>query len=580
MSKPFVLPKQVPLNSAGNAYPGAKAYFFETGTTTPKDTYSDAGLTTPHAHPVVADGGGTFPAIYLGDGDYKLTLNTSADVLIYTTDPLGDFTPSGEDIGEQLFPRTAREIAASVTPTTFVYPEFDSRRYSTLAQMISVMGDTTTMRAAKATIRGTNTQTATLLIERKTAVFEGEGPGSVSAGSGTVVASSGLSGSPLVNIEQCWGLTLRDMRFKGQSSSKPSAAVKLTSTGGDNPYNTQIAIEHCWIGSYGGFDSDNATQFDVGVLVDGTNTQEDQSCLRHMTIQGCTTSCIHFAQNQNVFWELDTITLNSATYGVRINTRNVNARNIFAQTCSTADWYLDGDGTLDVVAYGSELGGRMLLADDGYMVSFRNFYFQLRTNSVVASGNIIDCASATNGSLVLEDGAFTQEGGYAGATPKLKLRGANVCLYMRNVFLPNAIDTFLDLATVNAGDKRMIILIDVVDSTGAVFNGRAYWKHGEVAPTFSTMLGQQDRPVFTSNGTWDIGNTANGANAQQNFTVTGARLGDHALHPGKSLALSGWNLNAEVVASDTVRVTAVNNTGGADDPASQTIYLEVKQRTS
>lgn len=75
----------------GNGVPmsGALLYFYKTGTTTPQDTYTDSGLGTPNANPVVADSNGLFPPIYLTSGpDYKAILKTSAGVTVATRDPI------------------------------------------------------------------------------------------------------------------------------------------------------------------------------------------------------------------------------------------------------------------------------------------------------------------------------------------------------------------------------------------------------------------------------------------------------------------------------------------------------------
>jgi len=87
--------------SDGNGAPhiAAKAWFYETGTTTPKATYSNVGLTSVNANPVVADANGRFGDIYLVAGRYKVVLTTSADVAIDTLDPV--------DATQQLFTRTA-----------------------------------------------------------------------------------------------------------------------------------------------------------------------------------------------------------------------------------------------------------------------------------------------------------------------------------------------------------------------------------------------------------------------------------------------------------------------------------------
>jgi hypothetical protein len=88
MSALFTPPRYSPMSGNGASYPGAKLYFYTTGTTTPKNTYADSGLVTPNANPVVADGNGLFGSIYLAAGDYKVILKDSSDNTIWTVDPL------------------------------------------------------------------------------------------------------------------------------------------------------------------------------------------------------------------------------------------------------------------------------------------------------------------------------------------------------------------------------------------------------------------------------------------------------------------------------------------------------------
>ncbi len=64
-----------------NSHPldGAKLYFFETGTNTPKDTYLDEALTTPNTNPVIADSQGQFGSIFMS-GIYRVRLDSKNDV--------------------------------------------------------------------------------------------------------------------------------------------------------------------------------------------------------------------------------------------------------------------------------------------------------------------------------------------------------------------------------------------------------------------------------------------------------------------------------------------------------------------
>lgn len=77
------------IDANGAPISGAQLYFYLTGTSTPKDTYSNGGGTIPNTNPVVADSSGRFPAIYLGtDADYKAILKDASSVTLETLDPL------------------------------------------------------------------------------------------------------------------------------------------------------------------------------------------------------------------------------------------------------------------------------------------------------------------------------------------------------------------------------------------------------------------------------------------------------------------------------------------------------------
>jgi len=100
---------------------GNKLDFFEPGTTTPKNTFSDSGLTTANPNPVVADAAGRIPDIFL-DGTYKVVLKDKNDVTIGTADPVGE--------------TTAGELQAWLTDVTYNIPDLvkgsDNRFYRSL----------------------------------------------------------------------------------------------------------------------------------------------------------------------------------------------------------------------------------------------------------------------------------------------------------------------------------------------------------------------------------------------------------------------------------------------------------------
>ena len=101
----FYLPKVVSL-------PGSKLYFYQTATSTPQDVFTDEDLSVAHSQPVVADGAGVFAPIYLDPTlpDYRVTHDTSANVLIYTVDDV----PSNQNVQQSM-------RLESTNPFVFLY---------------------------------------------------------------------------------------------------------------------------------------------------------------------------------------------------------------------------------------------------------------------------------------------------------------------------------------------------------------------------------------------------------------------------------------------------------------------------
>lgn len=73
--------------------PGAKAYFYDAGTTTPRPVYQDAALGTPHTHPVLADGNGRWPNVFLQFGSYRQTITTAGNETLASADNIPNPAP-------------------------------------------------------------------------------------------------------------------------------------------------------------------------------------------------------------------------------------------------------------------------------------------------------------------------------------------------------------------------------------------------------------------------------------------------------------------------------------------------------
>lgn len=125
-----VLPRQSSFIS-GVIAPSSVLRFYQTGTSTPQNAYTDAALSNAVTS-LTADSAGLFAKWYLNPNaaaDYRYTLETSAGSVYYTEDNISRIPFSQDDVGAALYPRADAEIAAGVTPTSKAYPEYEWPRY-------------------------------------------------------------------------------------------------------------------------------------------------------------------------------------------------------------------------------------------------------------------------------------------------------------------------------------------------------------------------------------------------------------------------------------------------------------------
>lgn len=70
----------------GQVLAGGSLWFFDSGTTNPRSTYSDPTLTTPNPNPVPLDGAGRPKNDVWGDGAYRVVLKDAGGVTLVTMD--------------------------------------------------------------------------------------------------------------------------------------------------------------------------------------------------------------------------------------------------------------------------------------------------------------------------------------------------------------------------------------------------------------------------------------------------------------------------------------------------------------
>lgn len=216
MASLFTSPFIPAFNTLGGLAPGAKLYFFLTGTTTPATVYAEDTLTTPLAHPVVANSGGAFVSIYLDpDITYRVQLKTSTGGLIDDADPItltsgsggtsGGLTPSGgSDVTQTSAAITAaaNQGTVSFNAGTFQYPsgvtvpgaKIVSFAGNGLDSVLQVSGGSPTL----ITFAGDNTF-AVGFRQLANLTFDGNGADAVSFRAGTTGAKFGDTTASIVH---------------------------------------------------------------------------------------------------------------------------------------------------------------------------------------------------------------------------------------------------------------------------------------------------------------------------------------------------------------------------------------------
>lgn len=82
------------MDANGNPLAGCKLYIYDTGTSTPVDTFQDYALGIEHTHPIVADSAGIIPMFWVADGTYRVRLQDADGNEIFDDDGIVALGPS------------------------------------------------------------------------------------------------------------------------------------------------------------------------------------------------------------------------------------------------------------------------------------------------------------------------------------------------------------------------------------------------------------------------------------------------------------------------------------------------------
>lgn len=194
---------------SGDPYSGALAYFFDVNTTTPQIVYTDAGLSITHDHPVEADSGGKFPAVFFPDeSSHRLRITDADGATIWDVDNISVPTT------------TPIDIPTSDTPTEFLFQTGDLKwayRTSSPTGWVRANGRTVGAAASGATERA-NADAEDLFIH----LWEEDASLAVSGGRGGTSAGDWAANKTIVLPD------LRGRALIGMDSMGNSAAGRVT----------------------------------------------------------------------------------------------------------------------------------------------------------------------------------------------------------------------------------------------------------------------------------------------------------------------------------------------------------------
>ena len=271
----------------GNPLVGGLLYTYAAGTSTPQASYPSSSELVPNTNPIVLNFRGEC-ALWLDPTlSYKINLTDSLGNTIpgYPVDNVAGFgvllsqNLTQSMVGIALYPQTAAELAANVTPTSYNYPPYNLLRYgadptgvlssdAAMTSAISVCGTT------GGTIRvpnGSYLFASQIALNVKTSIIL-QGDGGVSGGgqTATQMKYSGTA-SPWINMQSSVGVEIRDIQLFHTSTSFTGTYIKC---GNDGTHSDPAwcAVRRCFFG---------ASQNGVG------NIHLDLDKCQQFTAEGC-----------------------------------------------------------------------------------------------------------------------------------------------------------------------------------------------------------------------------------------------------------------------------------------------------
>jgi hypothetical protein len=225
MPQLFQLPQVVALSTAGVRLPGAKLYFYQSGTSTPQNTYTDIDLSVAHENPVVADSEGAFAPIYLDPSlpHYRVKLTTADDVQIWQIDDV----PSNQNTAQTFrLISTAPELILEETDASSNNQVW-SLRAAAEQLTLAVLNDAEAVRSSIVEVDRTGTTVDTVNFKSTTLQHNGVSLATIATGSYTGTITGGDAGTCTVRYKIVGNIVHINMQA-GNTVNSNSTALTVT----------------------------------------------------------------------------------------------------------------------------------------------------------------------------------------------------------------------------------------------------------------------------------------------------------------------------------------------------------------
>ncbi len=340
---------------------------------------------------------------------------------------------------------------------------------------------------------GRHAISGTLNLVHSTATLRGTNWGHVENGTGSYLRWIGDTNDPMLVIQDCEGAGVENLRFDGNSTTPPYAAIQFIETA-DTYMNAYFHSDNLWIGMAGwDANTDYDYGFENGILIGGTGSETNNNCnatWRNTVIMGVQRG-IRNTSSQHLMHDFRGLEIWYATSAGVDTAADMTGRSWYLYDCNACFYVAQAniDPLVQVEAFAAEGCGRLLGGPGGgdSRLHLRGGYFQCRKDDgVVGSahihpdGAIISAVNNYSTFVTLEDFQLTYYGSKystdetgdtpagppAGPTPIISMKSAGstgVYKRLELVNIPNQSisETNIDMDMTAAANCRTVIDADI-----------------------------------------------------------------------------------------------------------------------